>query len=101
MKAIRLALSAGLLLASIGRAAEVVSSALPDHARPPATEYLVECQMVRVSAKTVVTLVPELSDENTAAGAWEKMQGMMARGEGTLAAYLLGRGAERRTITAG
>lgn len=101
MKVVCLALACVLFLAAASRAQTAnAPAAVADPPRPPPRSYTVECQMVRVPAKAVVTLVPELDDEDKAVAAWEKVQAMIARGEATLAAYLLGKGVAREAITA-
>lgn len=106
MKALCLALSCALFLSGHawaeqpGPAEATPLVALPDLAWPPAPEYTVECRMIRVPAKALLTLVPAFDDDATAAAAWEKVQGMIARGEATLMADLLAKGEAGRTISA-
>ncbi len=98
MKAVCLALACALFL-SAASSAQTANAPAAVNDRP-LRSYTVECQMVRVPAKAVVTLVPELSDEARVIGAWEKLQAMIARGEATLANLLSARGNEQQHIVA-
>ncbi|HEV7401310.1 MAG TPA: hypothetical protein VGO11_00205 [Chthoniobacteraceae bacterium] len=98
MKAICLALAC---LALVVLAENSALPALPDPKLPLPRSYTVECHMVLVPGKSVAAVVPELDDETRVVAGWAKLQAMIARGEVTLADYLLGKGFERSDISAG
>ncbi len=58
-----------------------------------------ECQMVVVSPKLALTLIPELSDDVKILTAWPRLQQMVGRGEATLSARLLGKGTTDKALT--
>ena len=68
---------------------------LPDPRKPPAPSYSAECEWIAVPASAVLELVPELSDETTAAAAWGKVLAMLARGEATVSDSLFATGGEQ------
>ncbi|HEV7403655.1 MAG TPA: hypothetical protein VGO11_12035 [Chthoniobacteraceae bacterium] len=58
-----------------------------------------ECQMVVVSPKLALTLIPELSDDVKIVTAWPRLQQMVGRGEATLSARLFGKGTTDKAFT--
>jgi hypothetical protein len=59
-----------------------------------------ECQMVVVSTKQALELVPKLSGDATKAATWAQVLEMVAKGEATLAGTLLARGRLGDKLTA-
>ena len=66
----------------------------------PRWEVIAECQMVALPEKLALPLIPDLRDETRIDVAFATLQQMMTRGEATLVANLLARGAGDATLTA-
>ncbi|HEV7401312.1 MAG TPA: hypothetical protein VGO11_00215 [Chthoniobacteraceae bacterium] len=98
MKPSRLPALAALLLA-LPLCAQEPKSPLPEAKAQPPGAFAIECQMVTIPGKLVLSLVPELNDEAKTAAAFAKLQGMIASGEATLTAHLSSQGAWNQKMT--
>src|SRR4051794_41141740 len=84
--------------------AVLLSSAWAEPKQPvlssPGRPVTAECQMIIVSDKQALQLVPSLSDDATKAATWAHVLEMVAKGEVTLAGTLLARGNLGEKLTA-
>src|SRR4051812_2996266 len=87
-----------LFATAFARAQTPDPSPMPDSKAAPERAFTMECKMVLLPVKLAVGLIPELSDDAKVSAAFLKLQGMLERGEATLAANLVSQGSERQRV---